>query len=133
MARIRVVIADVPRVLRDIISTMLAQEPDIEMLQDVTTLSGLVEPAATEPADVVVVGLRNAALPDVVAELFERRPTVRVLGIAGDGRHAYLHELRPHRTALGELSPEQLVRVIRDAGRSATTSRRTASWLEPDE
>jgi DNA-binding NarL/FixJ family response regulator len=133
MARIRVMIADVPRVLRDIIHTTLAEQADMEVVSDMTTVESLLEASASEPADVVVVGLRDAALPEVAVELFERRPTVRILGIAGDGRRAYLHELRPARTALGELSPEQLVQVIRDAGLSALAGRRAASWLQPDE
>ena len=35
-----------------------------------------------------------------------RFPRARVLALSGDARRAFLYELRPHRTPLGELSRE---------------------------
>lgn len=47
----------------------------------------------------------------------------RVLAITTDGQQAALWELLPHRTELGELSPQRLVDIVRAArGRGATQS-----------
>lgn len=102
--------AKVSGLLRDIIETTLAAQQDIEIIGSVT--SG-------PPPDVVVIGLRESERPETAEDLFGHYPYARVLGIAGDGRRAYMHELRPHRVALGELSPDQLIEAVRQAGLSA--------------
>ena len=102
--------AEVSGVLRDIIDTTLAAQQDIEVVRSVS--SG-------PPPDVVVIGLRESETPETAEDLFGHYPYARVLGIAGDGRRVYMHELRPHRVALGELSPEQLIEAIRRAALSA--------------
>jgi DNA-binding NarL/FixJ family response regulator len=120
--RIRVLVAEVSGVLRDIIDTMLAAQPDIEIVAG-GAQSSAVRVMLVEDPDVVVIGLGDNDPPEAIEELFRRYPQARVLGIAGDGRHAYMHELRPHRVSLGELSPEQLVQVIRHAGLMGVSGR----------
>lgn len=44
------------------------------------------------------------------------QPSVRVFALAGHGKESLLYELRPHRVALGEVSPGELIDHIR-AGR----------------
>ncbi len=113
--------ADVSGVLRDIIDTTLAAQPDIEVIRRGSTQTHSHE---YEP-DVVVIGLRDSDQAETLEQLFSRYPHARVLGIANDGRHAYMNELRPHRVSLGELSSEQLVDVIRRAGVSVGISGRS--------
>lgn len=118
--------ADVSGVLGDIIEATLVAQPDIEVMTRGVSATATV--AGREP-DVVVVGLRDSDQAAATLEqLFNRYPHARVLGIANDGRHAYMSELRPHRVSLGELSPEQLVEVIRRAGVSAGISVRATYW-----
>lgn len=124
--RIRVLVAEVSGVLRDIIDATLSAQPDIEVLTSGANASA-VRVMNVEHPDVVVIGLGESDVPEAIEELFGRHPHARVLGIASDGRHAYMHELRPHRVSLGELSPEQLVQVIRQAGPSARVTDRSRS------
>jgi len=103
-------VAEVSGVLRDIIETTLAAQHDIEVIRSAP---------GGPPPDVVVIGLNESETPETAEDLFGHYPYARVLGIASDGRRAYMHELRPHRVALGELSPDQLIEAIRQAGLSA--------------
>ena len=50
-----------------------------------------------------------------VARVLDERPRLRVLAVAGHGREAFLYELRPTRTPLGEVSPRAIVEAIRSA------------------
>lgn len=120
--RIRVLVTDVTGVLRDVIEATLATQHDIELVS--------VDPAPTDPLDVVVIGLKDGRSSDPVEALFDRYPRARVVGIASDGRRAYMHELRPYRLALGELSPQQLIEVVRQAGRgrAASVNGHGSSW-----
>ncbi|PYP59203.1 MAG: hypothetical protein DMD40_03705 [Gemmatimonadetes bacterium] len=117
--------ADVTGVLRDIIERTLSAQPDIQIVSG--RPSGPARLGEYEP-DVIVTGLLSSDGDNALERLFDRYPHARVLGIADDGRHAYMTELRPHRVSLGELSPEQLVEVIRRAGVSAGISVRATYW-----
>jgi len=109
-------------VLRDVIEATLSTQHDIEVVST--------DQAATAHLDVVVIGLKDSEAPAAVEAFFERYPHARVVGIASDGRRAYMHELRPHRLALGELSPEQLIEVVRrgGSGRAAGINGHGSSW-----
>jgi hypothetical protein len=45
------------------------------------------------------------------------RPQLTVVAVADDGSKASLYQLRPQSVLLGELSPQRLVRLIREAAR----------------
>lgn len=100
-----------PRILREIIEQAVADEPDMEIVDagDVP----LREAVESSKADFVIAGADyNFA---EVARVLDERPRLRVLAVAGDGREAFLYELRPTRTPLGEVSPRTIVDAIRGA------------------
>jgi DNA-binding NarL/FixJ family response regulator len=105
--------------LSDIITDIVTSQADMEIVGSVADARALAATVAEVDADVVVVGLPDAELPAQYASLLGARPQTRLLGVSGDGRRAFLYELRPHRTALGEVSPQALVEAIRAAARPA--------------
>jgi len=107
--------------LSDIITDIVNCQPDMEMVGMATGRVSLTEAVAEADADVVVVGLPDADLPSEYAVLLGARPQTRLLGVSGDGRHAFLYELRPYRRTLGEVSPEALSEAIRTAVRPAVS------------
>jgi hypothetical protein len=46
-------------------------------------------------------------------EVMTAYPKIKVLAIETGGRWMFLHELRPRRIALGEVSPERVVDLIK--------------------
>ena len=105
MSPIRVALINLPPILAQIVSEVL-EKPDIQV--------------AERHPDVVIVGIADDSadedgLPPECRKLFSRHPWARVLSLAHDGREAVLHELHPHRTVLGEASPEKLLETIRGA------------------
>ena len=88
MEPIRIVLADMPRMLRETL-----EEHD---------------------ADFVITGA-DVLRPDDVDALLEARPRMKVLAVVGDGRDAFLYELRPQKVPLGEVSPHTLLEAIRAA------------------
>ncbi|MEV6304249.1 hypothetical protein AB0M02_32920 [Actinoplanes sp. NPDC051861] len=57
-------------------------------------------------------GADPATLPPAVGRLLHDHPHLRVLIVESDGREGSIWELRPHRSALGELSRSGLVQAI---------------------
>jgi hypothetical protein len=100
--RIRVAIVDVPRMLRDIVESVVTRESDLEVVD-----------SGTHEADVTIVGLARAEDAQRYASLLYARPRHRVLALVADGREAYLYELRPHLAPLGAIAPDGLLAAIR--------------------
>jgi hypothetical protein len=69
-------------------------------------------------ADVYVIGVAAEDVPAACEALLgEAQPPRRVIGISLDGRQMHVSELRPATTALGSLSSNELLDVIRGARR----------------
>jgi hypothetical protein len=100
---IRVAMLDLPPMLTEIVSEILFRAPDVV----------IADPAG--PVDVLVLGARSVELPEAGWTQLARQPRARVLTVSADGRHAQLYEMRPQRTALGELSAETLLNALRSA------------------
>jgi len=115
--RIRVVLAEMPRMLRDIVQTILAAQPDVALATahgGATLAETLGTLDAADAPDVVILAEPLPNAEDYASVLYAR-PRLRLVGISSDGRNAHLYELRPQRIALGALSPDTLVDVVRAA------------------
>jgi len=112
-SNIRVLLEDVPELVRDFLKQAISSQPDMELFQ------GFVESVAVEPAapDVVVVATQRADDVQSVLRILARWPRSEVLMITVDGRQAALFQLTPHRTELREMSPAELTNAIRAAVR----------------
>jgi DNA-binding NarL/FixJ family response regulator len=108
----RIVLVDMPRILREIIEQAVGGEPDLELVQ-ARSEPGLRAAVESSGADFVISGADYDFAE--VARLLEERPRLRVLAVTGDGREGFLYELRPTRTALGEVSRQTIVNAIRGA------------------
>lgn len=110
MQRILVQIAEMPGVMRDLVTNVVAAQADMEIVPDLGTGS---PHAPARAADVVIVALPTSANGAAITAQRFAHPGQRILGLVADGRRAVLYELRPHVTELGEISPDGLVAAIR--------------------
>jgi DNA-binding NarL/FixJ family response regulator len=102
-----------PLMLRDIVKTIVIDQPDMEVVGELGLEGDVSNVAAETAADFVITSLGDAGLHPSCARLLDARSRVKVLAIGGDGRNAFLYELQPRRSAVGELSPDVLAAVIR--------------------
>jgi DNA-binding NarL/FixJ family response regulator len=110
--RTRIVLVDMSPLLRDIVRNAIAHEPDLEVVAEHDGDVDLETAVARGGADFVILG-SEAPAHTSTASLLAANCRVRALELQGDGRDAVLYEFRPHRVALGELSPDTLLRTIR--------------------
>ncbi len=99
--------------LRDIITEHLRRAADIELIGELANGDSLLSTASSDPPDVAIVAWGGTEGAGDYSLLFHACPQIKVLAVTQQGREVFLHELRPHVTALGELSPQQLIDVIR--------------------
>ena len=112
MRRIRVALANMPGMLHDIVHTVLAAQPDVELVSENAPLTSLAQSASLLDTDVVIFAQPQATKHDYAALLYAH-PRLRLIAISGDGRAAAVYELQPQQIPLGALSPETLIQAVR--------------------
>jgi DNA-binding NarL/FixJ family response regulator len=115
MRRIRILLAGMPRLLLDMVTDIVALHAEMMVAGKMQDTADIRASAKKTRADVVILNEPAIDPSQNYQELLYSRPHLGVLSITSDRRQFFLHELRPVRTALGEVSPESLVRAIQSS------------------
>ena len=113
------VLADLPRMLRDIVKGAVAAQPDMEVVAEIPDCASLALVAERTRPDVAVVGRPFSASSEEDGELLRRCSggSLAVLAVTNDGRKAFSLHFKPELVALGSdgsgVSPQLLVDAIR--------------------
>jgi hypothetical protein len=110
---IRVLLAALPRFMREIVQHALGDAPDIEVVGIVDAFDELAGALTRVQPDVLVVGLGDESDAPRLDPFLYAMPRLTCLAIAGDARRAFLSELQPRAKPLGNVSPVGLVQAIR--------------------
>lgn len=84
MNKTRVLVANQPRLMRELVLETISDQPDIEVVgetQDESQITDMVE--QTHP-DCLIVALRGDERPRICDELLHRHPEMRILALAPD-------------------------------------------------
>jgi hypothetical protein len=110
---IRVLLVDLPLLLRDLIERALRSEGihPVGVAREVSQLAVAIQEA--DP-DYVIVGMVDGGLPVECDGLFRARSRPRVFGVEPEDGSMALFELQPARTPLGQVSPSELVAALRN-------------------
>jgi DNA-binding NarL/FixJ family response regulator len=106
----RVLVADLPRLQREIVIGLLREETDVEVVEMPAEPREASAEAARSRADVLILGHDD---PRGVGRILERLPRLVVLTLADGDLLAWRYGLNPYRERLGELSPAALNAAIR--------------------
>lgn len=117
MEPIRVLLAQMPAILRDILRRAIAEQADMTVAGEIADLDQLPGIGDAAAPDVVIVGLDEKELPPPCLRLLEARPGLKILVVAAGGREAVLHQSSGAATSVAEVSAEGILRAIRDAVR----------------
>jgi DNA-binding NarL/FixJ family response regulator len=111
--RIRILLAEIPPMLSDIVRDTVANEGDMMVVGEFTERGALLEGLASGGADVVILGTSEPEEAAVPYRILATSPHIKVLMLEIRGRRAVIYELRPRRRPLGDVSPQRLVKAIR--------------------
>lgn len=121
MAYIRVALVELPPLLHDIVIRVVADQADLEVLGQYRHYEELLVSDNESAPDVIVIGIGDGDVNGICGRLLARHPQVKIVAVGGDGRRVFLYDLRPHRVAVGEVSPEELLQAIRIGVRAVET------------
>lgn len=109
MPRIRVLVADMPRLQRDMITEVLAVQGGVEVVVSDASAREMWEAVEFSRAQVVVLGRDD---PRVARTLLELVPRLVVLTVADPALVAWRYGLNPYRERLGDVTPAALTAGI---------------------
>lgn len=85
MRKIRVLVANRPRLMRDLVLATVSDQPDIEVLGALEDESEIAQVVAETQPDFVIVGLdKGHERPAICDYLLSHHPLVKVLAVAAD-------------------------------------------------
>lgn len=112
MIAIRTAVVTMSPMLRDIIKDLPSDDEGIEIVAEFTTRDQLEDQLKAILPDIVLIGLARGETDRVARSVLAVVPGARVIAFSGSGRHIYIHEMRPHRTALCDVSAKTVVRAL---------------------
>jgi hypothetical protein len=101
--------------LLDMVTDILAVHPEMMVSGTAQEAVGICTTVKKCKADVVILSEPVGRKHQDYSELLHSRPHLKVFSITSDGHRFFLHQLKPHRTALGEISPVSLIEAIRSS------------------
>ena len=117
---IRVLVANRPRLMRELILATLADQPDIEVVGEVALEAEIPERVHETLPDFLVIGLDEPGKrPDICDTILRAHPEVRILAVASNQNLSisYWASLDIHSDDI-ELSEKGLLSALRSAGES---------------
>ncbi len=112
---IRVLVANRPRLMRELILTTFADQPDIEVVGEVTDDSQIIENVKKTSPNFVVVALdQPGQRPPICDDLLREHPEVRIIAVAPKQNYIvyYWASLDIHSTNI-EASEEGMLNALR--------------------
>jgi len=119
-ARIRVLVAYRSRLMRELILTTLADQPDIEIVGQVADEANILESvAATHPDFIVIAQDRMGKRPDICDTMLRLHPEIRIIAVAANDNYSvhYWVSLDIHSHDV-EASEEGILGVLRSKANS---------------
>jgi chemotaxis response regulator CheB len=112
LANVRVLVVNVPRLLSDVMSGIMASDSEIEIVSEVGETDMLSAIAALEPDVVVFSGEADEAKSNL-ARIGASYPMLRVVSVDADGRAATIHEPGVAARRITDISPLMMLSLIR--------------------
>jgi hypothetical protein len=112
---IRILLAGVPVGLPAAVHAAVAGESDLLVVGETSGEVETLLETGRAGADVVIVGMSNAALPPIAERLIDEYPRIGVLAVDLDRDEGVLYRLRPQSAWIGDIRVTGLAVVVRRA------------------
>jgi DNA-binding NarL/FixJ family response regulator len=122
MIAIRTAVVTMSPMLRDMIKALPTGSVRLEIVAEFTTRELLADRLKAILPDMVLIELAQGETDRIARTILAAVPRGRVIAFSGGARHAYIHEMRPHRTALSNVSAKTVIRAISSCHRPGRSS-----------
>jgi hypothetical protein len=115
MKPIRILLASMPRMLLEMITQIIAKEPEFVIVGAIPECSDLTSAMRRSKVDLLIVGQLSLAEATNITAILSSSYPAKILTIAESGQCGALHELRPHCETIVDISAASLIAAIRTA------------------
>ena len=123
MIALRTAVVTMSPMLRDIVEKLPGGSVRLEIVAEFETRDRLKDRLKAILPDMVLIELARGETDRIARTILAAVPRGRVIAFSGGGRHAYIHEMRPHRTVSSDVSAKTVIRALNSphgAGRSSS-------------
>jgi hypothetical protein len=104
-----------PRLLQQIITRMLASQPDMIITAQPRPSKSVATAARRVDADLVILRESQDGAGVAPWQVLNENPRLKLMTISSDGHRATRCELRPHRVVIDDISSDKLIKAVRAA------------------
>ncbi len=109
----RIILAQVPRFLREMLERAFDKVPGIRIVAEVADLAQLPAVLDRTGAQWVIVSLPpNGTVANGIDRLLAAHPSVRLMNVASDGSHVTMKWVEPRQQTLDTLSMSELIELL---------------------
>jgi|SRR6516225_6048311 hypothetical protein len=116
----RILLAGMSNMLTSIITAALQQSPDMVIAGVANEHTSLSRQIRATQAEAVIMQTAEPGNFEHIRPLLLRFPALKIIGIRGDGKNAFVHELHPQSTQLVELSSAALLAALQGCPEQST-------------
>lgn len=113
MQPIRIVLGNIPRLLRDIVVDVIGSESDMRIVGEAGGAAGVEDLLRSARADVLVIDDAAVTVAGGKERLMRDHQRLKVLVLSDRGKAAEFHWLEPRTARYLDVSPDRLVSLIR--------------------
>ena len=119
MKKIKILLANRPRMLREVVRKMIEAQPDMEVVGEVLEPVDLHVAVRDTQADAVILDLEDSEEPGLTSHLLAAYPDLTILGLAANGKTAFV---RPRRQEILDPTGANILSALRHAIRQPCSS-----------
>lgn len=111
--RIRVLLANHPTIIPDLVRTLIEAQPDMEIVGDSRGPMRILQEVGRTKADAVILVQVGSGEPGLCSQLLAVYPDLTILGIAPDMKTAFVEQIRSRRRDIVNTQNANIVETLR--------------------
>jgi DNA-binding NarL/FixJ family response regulator len=115
MKKIRIVLANRPRMARQVVRDMIERQDDMEVVREAQGRFELLIAVKETHADAVILSMGDSEVPGLCSHLLAEYPGLTILALGIEGGRAFVEQLCPSRREIVNPSSENVLAALREA------------------
>ncbi len=115
MGKIRILLANRPRLIREVVREIIDDQPDMEVVREVLDPLDILLGVMETKADAVILALKGSEESGLCSHLLAEYPNLTILCLAFEGESAFIEQLCPRRREILDPSQAIILSALRQA------------------
>lgn len=118
MKKIRVLLANRPQMMRELVREMINRQTDMEVVGEVLNAVDILVAVRETEAETVIMGLKDSQEEGLCSHLLTEYPNLTLVGLTSHGENAFIEQLCPRRIEIVDPSESSILDALRQVVRN---------------